>query len=88
MRTRTKAIGLVLALVAMASFAAWPFWQWVNLKKANAALAARAQALAEKDAALKVAWDKAMEDDFLSQEEAEAIVVSAGEKVTPEERAD
>lgn len=86
MNNRTKAIGLVLALVAIASFAAWPLWRWLNLKQANAALAARAQALAEKDAKLKAAWQKAMEDEFLSQEEAEAIVVSAGETVTPEER--
>lgn len=74
----------ILALVAMVSFSAWPLWGWLNMKKANAALIARTQALVEKNPHLKPAWKIAMQDGVLTHEEAKEIVEGAGEKFESE----
>jgi hypothetical protein len=79
--TQTKRLGVVLAIVAMVSFGAWPFWKALYFNSASAALQQRANELAEKNESLKTAWDIAMLDGVLSQPEAELIVIGAGEKL-------
>ena len=85
MDKQTKKFGVILCLVAMASFVAWPFWQWLITEEANRAMQERAQALAAKDPQLKAAWDIAMLDGVLSEPEAKIIVESAGEPLGTEE---
>ena len=67
--------------MAMAFFAAWPFWKWVNAKAVDAALRARTQALVEKNPQLQPAWAIAIQDDVLTLPEATVIVEAAGEKI-------
>jgi hypothetical protein len=81
----TKQIGAVLALMAMAFFAGWPFWKWVDKKAASATLQARARTLAEKNPQLESAWKIAMLDDVLTEPEAKVIVEASGEKMESEE---
>jgi hypothetical protein len=78
---QTKRVGVILAIVAMISFGAWPFWKALYFNSASAALQQRANELAEKNESLKTAWDIAMLDGVLSQPEAELIVIGAGEKI-------
>lgn len=85
MRINKMQIGVVLTLIAIASFAAWPFWMWMIQEKANAALIARTQALVDKNPELKPAWDDAMKDEVLTRDEAKGIIESAGETLGPDE---
>ncbi len=85
MPLKKKQIGLILALIAIASFAAWPFWMWMIQEKANAALITRTQALVDKNPNLKPAWDGAMKDEVLTRDEAKEIIESAGETLSPDE---
>ncbi len=85
MPLKKKQIGLILALIAIASFAAWPVWMWMIREKANAALIARTQALVDKNPDLKPAWDDAMKDEVLTRDEAKGIIESAGETLGPDE---
>jgi hypothetical protein len=78
---RTKQIGVGLALVAMVCFGAWPFWKYLYVKSASAALQAQAKRVADADAELQAAWKIAMLDDVLSPDEAKVIVEAAGEKM-------
>jgi hypothetical protein len=78
---RTLQIGVGLALVAMVCFGAWPFWQYLYLKSASAALQAQAKRIAEADAELQAAWKIAMLDDVLTPEEAKVIVEASGEEL-------
>ena len=55
MNAKTKYVGAVLALVAMAFFAAWPFWKWVSLRPVRNELRARAESLVEKNPQLQPA---------------------------------
>jgi hypothetical protein len=82
---RTKEIGIVLCLMAMAAFAAWPIWQWLSVKAVSRSLHQRTQALVEKNPQLQAAWTIAMQDDTLTLDEAKVIVEAAGEKFTEEE---
>jgi hypothetical protein len=75
----------ILCLVAIVSFSAWPLWKRVSLKRANAALEARTRALVEKHPELKPAWNIAMQDGVLTQDEAKEIVEAAGEKLDREQ---
>ena len=84
MNRRTKQIGLILTLVAIVAFSAWPVWKWLNTKAVNAALYERTKALVEKNPQLQPAWDKAMQDGVLTWSEAKVILDSAGEKAAPE----
>jgi hypothetical protein len=77
---RTIQIGVSLALVAMVCFGAWPFWQYLYVQSASAALQAQAKRLADADAELQAAWKIAMLDDVLSTDEAKVIVEAGGEK--------
>lgn len=70
--------------MAMAFFAAAPFWKWVYLRPVSRAMHDRAQALAEKNAQLKPAWDVAIQDGVLTFPEAKVIVEAAGEKADSE----
>lgn len=85
MNQRTKLVGAILALMAMAFFAGWPFWKWVDSKAVNATLQARTKALVEKNPQLQPAWVIAMQDDVLTLPESKVIVEAAGEKIEPEE---
>lgn len=81
MTSQTKRIGAILAIVAMISFGAWPFWKAFYFNSVSAALQERASELVEKNPSLKTAWDVAMVDGVLSQPEAELILAGAGEKL-------
>jgi hypothetical protein len=81
----TKQIGAVLAIIAMISFGAWPFWKNLYRQAATATLQARAKALVDAHPDLQPAWTIAMLDDVLTQSEATVIVEGAGEKVAPNE---
>jgi hypothetical protein len=70
----TKKWGAILAIVAMISFGAWPFWKAIYFNAASAAIQERANELAAKNPALKTALEVAMVDGVLSQGEAELIV--------------
>jgi hypothetical protein len=80
-----KQVGAILALMAMAFFAGWPFWVWIDKKAASATLQARARALAEKNPQLEPAWTIAMLDDVLTEPEAKVIVEASGEKMESKE---
>lgn len=84
MSGRAKTILVVLALVAIVSFSAWPIYKKLWFRQASAALQARTKAAVDKNPQLKADWDKAMEDDALSVPEANAILEKAGEKPDPE----
>jgi hypothetical protein len=86
MNRRTKQVGVVLGLVAVLCFAAWPVYRWLIVKRAvSAALFERTKTLVERNPQLRPAWDKAMEDGVLTWPEAKAIIERAGENVDPEE---
>jgi hypothetical protein len=85
MNQRTKQVGLTLALMAMAFFAGWPFWQWLNAKAVSATLRSRTESLVEKNPQLQPAWKIALQDDVLTWPEAKVLVEAAGEKVESEE---
>jgi len=80
-----KQIGVILCLIAMAGFAAWPFWKSLKVKAVSPSLQARTKTLVEKNPQLQPAWTIAMQDDVLTLPEAIVIVEAAGEKVEPEE---
>ncbi len=81
MDRKTTQIGATLCLMAMAFFAGWPFWKWINARAVSASLRARTQSLVEKNAQLQPAWAIAMQDEVLTLPEAKVIVEAAGEKV-------
>lgn len=76
--------GAILALVAMASFSAWPLWHYLSIRSASAALQARTKAMVEAHPELKPAWNIAMMDGKLTWAEVKEILESKGEKVDPE----
>jgi hypothetical protein len=71
--------------MAMAFFAGWPFWTWLDAKAVSAALRARTESLIEKNPQLQPAWAIALQDDVLTWPEAKVIVEAAGENVDAEE---
>jgi hypothetical protein len=71
--------------MAMAFFAGWPFWSWLNAKAVSATLHARANALVEKNPQLEPAWAIALVDGVLTWPEAKVIVEAAGEKLEAEQ---
>jgi hypothetical protein len=83
--TKTKQFGAVLCLVAMAFFAGWPFWSWLNARAVSATLQSRTKALVDKNPQLQPAWAVALHDDVLTRPEAKVIIEAAGEKLEPEE---
>lgn len=85
MTRQTKQVGVVLALVAMISFGAWPFWKYMYHRQATAELQERTRALVDANPELKVAWIVAMQDDVLTEQEATAIVEGANDQAMPEE---
>jgi hypothetical protein len=85
MNRRTKQVGVVLGLVAVLCFAAWPMYRWLIVQKAvSAALYERTKALVDRNPQLRPAWDEAMQDGVLTWPEAKAIIERAGETVDPE----
>jgi hypothetical protein len=69
----------------MASFVAWPLWEWLTVKAVSASLQQRTKALVERDPKLQPAWTIALQDGVLTLPEAKVIVEAAGEKVEPSE---
>jgi hypothetical protein len=84
MNFRTKQVGVVACLMAMAFFAGWPFWKWLDARAVSASLRARTQALVEKNPQLRPAWDIAVQDDVLTRPEAKVIVEASGENLVAE----
>ena len=85
MNRRTKQVAVILMLVAIVSFSAWPVWKWLHPKPVSTALFERTKALVEKNPQLQPTWDKAMRDGVLTWPEARDIWERAGEKVEPEQ---
>jgi len=79
-----RIIGVTFCLMAMAFFAGWPFWKWIYIRSASAAVQQRTKALVDKNPQLKPAWDVAMQDGVLTQPEAKIIVEASGEKLDSE----
>ncbi|WP_425618840.1 hypothetical protein NA78x_002556 [Anatilimnocola sp. NA78] len=85
MDSRTKKVGVVLALVAMVVFIL-PMCGWLwYLRVANADLVQRTRAVVDKNPQLQSAWDQAMQDQKLTAAEAKAIEDAAGKPVAPAE---
>jgi hypothetical protein len=82
---RKKQIGVVLTLLAIVAFAAWPLWKWFHVQAVSNVLYEKTKALVEKKPQLQPAWDKAMQDGVLTWPEAKEIWEQAGEKIEPEE---
>ena len=87
MSRRAKQIWTVVALVAMVSFIiAWPLYNKLSVKKANAALIERVKKAVKKNPRLQADWDRAIEEDgVLTWPKANAILKKAGEKAEPED---
>lgn len=85
MSGKTKQVGAILCLMAMAFFAGWPFWKWFYARSVSAALQTRTKALVEKNPQLQTAWAVAMQDSVLTLPEAKIIVESSGEKLGSDE---
>jgi uncharacterized protein YpmB len=81
---RWRQIGAVLALVAMVIFASGSFWYWLRNKAVSAAIQERAADIVRRHPELQTAWDKALEDQVLTQSEADEIAQSAGESLEPQ----
>jgi hypothetical protein len=71
--------------MAMAFFAGWPFWKWLDARAVNASLRQRTETLVETNPQLRPAWDIAMLDNVLTEPEAKVIGDAAGERVEPGE---
>jgi hypothetical protein len=84
MSHQIKVFSVILCLVAITSFSAWPMWTWLSVKSANAALQAKTRAAVEKHPELRPALNIAMQDGVLTWPEAKEILEAAGEKVDPE----
>jgi hypothetical protein len=79
---RTKQAGVILTLVAMVSFAAWPFWKALYFNVASTALQNQATELAGQNPALQVALKVALVDGILTESEAQ-LIVDSGAKAEP-----
>ena len=77
--------GTVLMFLALLPFVVWPVYKKLTLKKASPALVERTRKEVEKHPELKPDYDKAMEDDVLSYDEAKEILEKAGQTVEPDE---
>ena len=77
--------GTALTLLALLPFLGWPLYKKLTLKKASPALIERTRKEVEKHPELKPDYDKAMEDDVLSYDEAKEILEKAGETVGPDD---
>jgi hypothetical protein len=78
-------LGVLLCIVGILSFAAWPVWNWIMIQPVREPLQVRTKALVDKNPTLKPAWEIALQDGTLTLPEAKVIVEAAGEKVAPEE---
>lgn len=84
MNRRTKQIGVALALVAIMFFATWSFWWWAGNKAVSAAVRARTQEIVERHPEVQATWDRALQDQVLTQSEAENIAELTGERLDSE----
>lgn len=73
MSRQTMTFGAILCLVAMLSFMAWPFWEWLWIKKADAQQQQRIERLVAAHPELKPALNIALMDGVLTPEEAAEI---------------
>lgn len=85
MDRRGKIFGVVLCLVAMVSFVAWPLFEWLNNRAVSELIEERARRLVEANPQLAPAWEIAQQDGKLTLPEAKVIIEAAGEKLDAEE---
>ena len=85
MGRRIMWVGVILGIMAMVFFAAWPVWKWIETKPVSASLYERTKAAVERNPRLQPAWDIAMQDDVLTWREARVILEAAGEKLGAQE---
>jgi len=78
-------VGVVLGVMAMVFFAAWPVWKALKFKAVSTAMYERTKAAVDANPRLKPAWDIAMEDGVLTWSEARVILEAAGQKAEPEQ---
>jgi hypothetical protein len=78
-------IGVVLVLLALLPFVAWPIWKGLAIKRVSAAVFEKTKALVDQKPELKPMWDDAMDDGVLTFSEAQAIWERAGKKLEREE---
>src|SRR5262245_2731738 len=65
-----KLVGVVLCIMVLVFFAAWPIWKWIENKPVSEALYQRTKAVVDKNPQLQPAWDIALQDDILTLREA------------------
>jgi hypothetical protein len=82
---RHKRIGVIVMLVALASFSAWPIWKMMSAKAVSATLYEKTKVLVEKNPRLQPEWDAAMQDGVLTWPEAQDIWNKAGDKIEPDQ---
>jgi hypothetical protein len=83
---RITVIGVILGVVAVVCFViAMPLYKKSRVKAVRAELYERTKALVDKNPQLRPEWEKAMEDNVLTWDEAKGIIERAGEKVDPSE---
>jgi hypothetical protein len=73
-------VGVILGIMVMVFFAAWPVWKWIETKPVSDSVRERTRAAVEKYPELQPAWDIAMQDDVLTGREAR-IILDAAEKL-------
>jgi len=79
MNQHVKHVGVFLGVVAVTAFVfGRAIYKNLSLGAASAESHERARAAVEKTPALKPDWDKALEDDMLTQVEADDILRKAG----------
>jgi hypothetical protein len=78
-------VGVILCIMVMVFFAAWPVWKWIENKPVSDSLYERTRAAVERNPQLKPAWDIAMQDEVLTWREARIILEAAGEKLGAQE---
>jgi hypothetical protein len=81
---RLITIGVVLVLLAMVPFVAWPVYKTFFPQPVSTALFNRTKAAVEKNPQLQSEWNAALQDGVLTWPEASAILQKAGEKADPE----
>jgi hypothetical protein len=84
-RRKFLMVGTVVMFLALIPFLGWPIYKNLTLRRASAALTERTVRAVEKHPELKPTYDKAMEDNVLTYDEAKEILEKAGETVGTDE---
>ena len=78
MTRKQKQIGAALGVAAIVAFTSWPLYKYFQVQAATAARQAEAKALVDQNPQLKAAWDKAMSDEVVTEEEVTEILAQGG----------